>query len=60
MTNALEDPIRAAIDDAEEIRDPLEDLLARTEADPGAPFAPGRRSTRAAKSSSASVPARIF
>lgn len=39
MTNALEDPIRAAIDDAEEIRAPLEDLLARTEADPGAPFA---------------------
>lgn len=40
MTNAPEDPIRAAVDGAEEIRDPLDDLLARTEADPGAPFAP--------------------
>lgn len=40
MTNAPEDPIRAAIEDAEEIRDPLDDLLACAEADPGAPFAP--------------------
>lgn len=40
MTNALEDPIRAAIDDAEEICDPLDYLFARTEVDPGAPFAP--------------------
>ncbi len=40
MTNASEDPICAAVDSAEEIRDPLDDLLARTEADPGAPFAP--------------------
>jgi hypothetical protein len=40
MTNAPEDLICAAVDSAEEIRDPLDDLLARTEADPGAPFVP--------------------
>ena len=40
MTNASEDMICAAVDSAEEPRDPLDDLLARTEADPGAPFAP--------------------
>ena len=40
MTNASEELIRAAVDSAEKICDPLDDLLARTEADPGAPFAP--------------------
>jgi hypothetical protein len=40
MNSALEDLICAAVDSAEEVRDPLDDLLARTEADPGAPFAP--------------------
>jgi len=40
MTNASEDLICAAVDSAEELRDPLDDLRARTEADPGAPFAP--------------------
>ena len=40
MTSAPENLICAAVDNAEEVRDPLDDLLARTEADPGAPFAP--------------------
>ncbi len=40
MINVSEDLICAAVDSAEELRDPLDDLLARTEADPGAPFAP--------------------
>ena len=40
MNNAPEDLICAAVDDAEEVHDLLDDLLARTEADPGAPFAP--------------------
>ena len=40
MTNASEDLICAAVENAEELRNPLDDLLARTEADPGAPFAP--------------------
>ena len=39
MTSAPADLICAAVDGAEELRDPLDDLLARTEADPGAPFA---------------------
>jgi hypothetical protein len=34
------DPICAAIDTAEEVRDPLERLIERTAADPGAAFAP--------------------
>ena len=38
MTNASENLIRVAIDSAEELHDPLEDLPARTKADPGAPF----------------------
>jgi len=40
MTSANESLICAAIDDAEKFRDPLDDLVARTEVDPGAPFAP--------------------
>lgn len=40
MTNAFEDSICAAIDNAEELRDPLDSLIARTEVDPGAPFVP--------------------
>ena len=40
MTNAPENLICVAVDTAEEVRDPLDDLLARTEVDPGAPFAP--------------------
>lgn len=40
MTNAPEDLICAAVDSAEELLDPLDDLLVRTEADPGAPFVP--------------------
>ncbi len=40
MTSAPEDLICAAIDDAEELRDPLDCLVACTEADPGAPFVP--------------------
>lgn len=40
MTSAPADLICAAVDGAEDLRDPLDDLLARTEADPGAPFAP--------------------
>ena len=35
-----ENPIAAAIDAAEEVRDPLEGLVEKTAADPGAPFAP--------------------
>lgn len=38
MTNASENLIHVAIDSAEELHDPLEDLPARTKADPGAPF----------------------
>jgi hypothetical protein len=38
--SAPRDLICAAVDNAEEVRDPLDDLLARTEVDPGAPFAP--------------------
>jgi hypothetical protein len=34
------DPISAAINAAEEVRDPLDDLVERTTADPGAAFAP--------------------
>ena len=33
-------PIAEAIDGAEEIRDPLDDLVEKTTADPGAAFAP--------------------
>lgn len=40
MTSVPEDLICAAVDSAEELRDPLDDLLARTEANPGTPFAP--------------------
>ena len=40
MTSVPENLICAAVDNAEEVRDPLDDLLARTEVDPGAPFAP--------------------
>jgi hypothetical protein len=39
-TNEPENLIAAAIDAAEDIRDPLEGLLERTATDPGAPFAP--------------------
>ena len=35
-----ENPIADAIDAAEDIRDPLDGLVERTAADPGAPFAP--------------------
>jgi hypothetical protein len=35
-----ENPIAAAIEAAEDIRDPLEGLAERTAADPGAPFMP--------------------
>jgi hypothetical protein len=37
---ANDDPVSAAIDAAEEVRDPLEGLVERTGADPGAAFAP--------------------
>ena len=40
MSSISEHLIYAAIDNAEEVRDPLDDLIARTEADPGAAFAP--------------------
>ncbi|MDP8994924.1 MAG: hypothetical protein M3N07_08105 [Pseudomonadota bacterium] len=40
MSIATEDLIAAAIDGAEELRDPLVGLVERTAADPGAPFAP--------------------
>jgi hypothetical protein len=40
MNSTNEARIGAAVDDAEEVHDPLDDLVARTEADPGAPFAP--------------------
>jgi len=40
MNGATEDLICAAIENAEEVRSPLDDLVARTEADAGAPFAP--------------------
>lgn len=35
-----EDPVRDAINDAEEISDPLDELVEKTTSDPGAPFAP--------------------
>ena len=37
---AAEETIAEAIDGAEEIRDPLEDLVEKTKLDPGAPFTP--------------------
>ena len=40
MSSTSEDHICVAIENAEEVRDPLDDLVARTEADPGAAFAP--------------------
>ena len=40
MTDGVEDLIIDAIDGAEEIHDPLESLVERTAADPGAPFVP--------------------
>jgi hypothetical protein len=40
MTGDTQETIADAIDGAEEIRDPLDGLVERTEADPGAPFAP--------------------
>ena len=40
QTNESENLIAAAIDAAEDIRDPLEGLVERTATDPGAPFAP--------------------
>ena len=39
-TNEPENLITAAIHDAEDFRDPLEELVERTRIDPGAPFAP--------------------
>jgi hypothetical protein len=39
-TNKPEDSVAAAIDGAEDVRDPLEGLTDRTATDPGAPFAP--------------------
>jgi hypothetical protein len=39
-TNKPENLIAAAIDAAEDVRDPLEGLVERTATDPGAPFAP--------------------
>jgi len=39
-TGGNDDPICAAIDAAEEVRDPLEGLVERTAADPGAAFVP--------------------
>ena len=39
-TNEPENLIAAAIDAAEDIRDPLEGLVEKTATDPGAPFAP--------------------
>jgi hypothetical protein len=38
--STLDDPISAAIDAAEEVRDPLDGLVERTGTDPGAAFAP--------------------
>jgi hypothetical protein len=38
--NGLQDPINQAINDAEEISDPLEGLVEKATADPGAPFVP--------------------
>jgi len=40
MTNAPEELICAAVDSAERVCDTLDDLLTRTQTDPGAPFAP--------------------
>ena len=40
MSSTSEDHICVAIENAEEVRDPLDDLVGRTEADPGAAFAP--------------------
>jgi hypothetical protein len=40
QTKESENLIAAAIDAAEDIRDPLEGLVERTATDPGAPFAP--------------------
>ena len=40
MTSDTEETIADAIDGAEEIRDPLDGLVERTKADPGAPFTP--------------------
>jgi hypothetical protein len=40
MTGADCNPIIAAIEDAEEVRDPFEDLVQQAESDPGVPFAP--------------------
>jgi len=40
LQRIAEDQISAAVDNAEEIRDPLDDLPARTKAHPGAPFVP--------------------
>ena len=40
MTSDTEETIADVIDGAEEIRDPLDGLVERTKADPGAPFAP--------------------
>src|SRR5215475_4218552 len=39
-TSAPENLTAAAIDAAEEVRDPLEELVEKTGTDPGAPFAP--------------------
>ena len=39
-TGRNDDPVCAAIDAAEEVRDPLEGLVERTGSDPGAAFAP--------------------
>ena len=39
MKEHPEDSIRAAVENAEEVRDPLDDLVSRTRADAGAPFA---------------------
>ena len=38
--NEPEDPVAAAIDGAQDVRDPLEGLIDRTATDPGAPFVP--------------------
>lgn len=40
MNRTTEALICSAVDDAEEVLDPLDELVARTEVDPGAPFVP--------------------
>jgi hypothetical protein len=59
-TNKPEDSVAAAIDGAEDVRDPLEGLTDRAATDPGAPFAPDTVARLVALKKKTAPPSRYF